>query len=1129
MTSRGNKRASSGGVADYFAVLGVGDSLIPKRRQKAADPWGLGGAGAEELAASAAAADEEEDCAFVERFYREVVEMAILTSAASDIHDGNDGGDADGDASEGGGRGGGISVEGDETKVNSTTTTGSASAQHQRGQSEQSMPTSPVESDAMSAVSVAEPDPMTATASGDGDLEGRGNGKRCGEPRKKGGRPEAVSGFTVVWDTVPGGGRVLGGPTMAPFGSSSAAGWGGAWKRRDADLNPSSGLRSALIISASGGDDAGTAEGGRGGQRQQKPRQGTLRGIGRRVGRVVNSTLRDRIVDPIIAAAASGEMQAGAETGAGGTHANALRSHPPTGPPPSPTFHLGYRRRGPDEDDRPAIANATLRYARIHPLTVVSPLPASGPSPPSSPRGEAVAMAVKDPGDAGGDRDDPHDLRGRAQRAAATALRRGIIAGVGLATRAAAEVRERGIVSPQRSPLSSPPRRGNGAELGDRVAEAATASPTSPRLTRRHFFPETEKKKDAVRSPQQGLSLVSAWPPSAAGGETVLLADMLPLPEGFDEWVVPDAYQTLRLPGTAGSMSPPRGGCGYAAYAGTSPDQRAWRSRPKMVDRTVLFPHRGGGHGGGTPSSEASGDGVEAYYRPSPTGAASFRPPTTATPPDDRSRLPWSSSPTAIGDRHGHPQDNLFERGNGILAEAALGPEALAPTLVSEESLPIIDQSECDDTDYEYIPLLAVRRQRVGDEERYHEDPAIIDAAVSFFGDAGEAIVPDDEEEEEEGGTGGTLSLLATTGWAALSLHPAAFAAHDSKYTDSSDRAPSPLRGLPVCLVRRNAPQGFADTPYATSVLDRFPRKNYKGAPMPEEELPMFCYPTGCRLHRARLRDAPLAQCYGFVVKNERGDSIHVSCVSFMEPLAPGKAKELDVMSDRRRRASIPHRLFCERREKRAAVQRRRMGSGGCISSVRNLRSVDEAVEDAEGVDLVTRIVRRDGLDGDDDDNNDGAGIFLTGFDDMTTFENKTICLVSQYPFWTAFRRFLLNLHVMSGSSSDLPLERCISHLLLTVPVPKPGRQCIIIPLPTLNTPMVLAMPPAKDLPLLDLPFQRMFACLDVPTVVTLVLGFLALERKVWCLAASYFLRNCGIYILFITSPPVVLFLCLKF
>ena len=128
--------------------------------------------------------------------------------------------------------------------------------------------------------------------------------------------------------------------------------------------------------------------------------------------------------------------------------------------------------------------------------------------------------------------------------------------------------------------------------------------------------------------------------------------------------------------------------------------------------------------------------------------------------------------------------------------------------------------------------------------------------------------------------------------------------------------------------------------------------------------------------------------------------------------------------------------------------------------------------------------------------------LLLTDFEQQTTFENKTICLISRHPFWTAFRRFLSHLHIMSGSSSDLPLERCISHLLLSVPVPRPGGQPVLVPLPTQNCPMELSMPPPKDLPLLDLPFQRLFACLDVPSVVTTVLGFLALERKVIIMSA---------------------------
>jgi hypothetical protein len=121
----------------------------------------------------------------------------------------------------------------------------------------------------------------------------------------------------------------------------------------------------------------------------------------------------------------------------------------------------------------------------------------------------------------------------------------------------------------------------------------------------------------------------------------------------------------------------------------------------------------------------------------------------------------------------------------------------------------------------------------------------------------------------------------------------------------------------------------------------------------------------------------------------------------------------------------------------------------------------------------------------------------LVGFDDIIAFENKTICLLGRYPYWTQFMRFLTHLHLLSGSSSDIPLERNISHLLLSVPMPKPGGQCVLVPFSTMNEPMALVMPPLKDLPLVDLSYARLFSALDVPTVVTIVLGFLCLERKV--------------------------------
>lgn len=353
------------------------------------------------------------------------------------------------------------------------------------------------------------------------------------------------------------------------------------------------------------------------------------------------------------------------------------------------------------------------------------------------------------------------------------------------------------------------------------------------------------------------------------------------------------------------------------------------------------------------------------------------------------------------------------------MVEATLGDSAAVaddPTLL----LPKIMEPISSDDTFLYVPVVAVKRQRAGTEERYHEDPAIVDLAISFSDHVGSIVLPfdDDEEEEEEG----TFHVLAKTNW---SCH-------------LPEKATTP--GRPVVLARRNLPFGLADVAFSTRVLGRFPLRNYKSLPLPEEELPMFCYPTGCRLHRTQLCNAPLPQCYGFCVKNERGDSIYVSCVSFMEPLTSEKSDQLDKISQRHRATSPAHRYFC--------------------------------------------------------DHELGHKKFMTAFDEMTTFENKTICLVSRYPFWTAFRKFLAHLQLLAGSTSDLPIERWISHLLLTVPMPRPGGQAVVVPL-LHNEPMVFQVPPEKDFPLLDLPMSRLFSCLNVKTVVTIVLGLLALERKV--------------------------------
>ena len=192
--------------------------------------------------------------------------------------------------------------------------------------------------------------------------------------------------------------------------------------------------------------------------------------------------------------------------------------------------------------------------------------------------------------------------------------------------------------------------------------------------------------------------------------------------------------------------------------------------------------------------------------------------------------------------------------------------------------------------------------------------------------------------------------------------------------------------------------------------------------------------------------------------------AFQVSRVSFMEPLGRSKLNQVDDLLRARRLTSLSHKLYCERQDVAEMKSNDRDDINSLIVGFEDIRDGESALQD---------------------------DMLLGGFDEIMTFENKTICLISRYSFWSAFMRLLSYLHMSARSSSDLPLERNMSHLLLTVPVPKPGGQCICILLPAIASLMILGIPALKALPALDLSFHRLFSCLDVQTVSCKSLDFL--------------------------------------
>jgi len=318
------------------------------------------------------------------------------------------------------------------------------------------------------------------------------------------------------------------------------------------------------------------------------------------------------------------------------------------------------------------------------------------------------------------------------------------------------------------------------------------------------------------------------------------------------------------------------------------------------------------------------------------------------------------------------------------------------------------------------IPILATRQQHTTDRERFYEDVGLIDLCIILKEPQQHQHQHlddyDDDSDNEE-------ALLQKSCWKT----------QDISFTKLSLR------------LRHNAPIGFCDVSLNSRVLDRCPKVDYEGLSMPEEELPLF---APSRLLLTNLTEMPLPQSYGFVLKNiERGDTLYVSCLEFVEVCCKDKLAQLEELSRARMRTSIPSAMFVQKME------------------------MDR---------------RYDGPD---------SSLELTGFDESVLCETKIICLVSRHAFWNSFDVFLNHVYRISQGTiqSDVDIEQIVRHFALQTPAPT--NETVLFS--SGATQLTFNRPHDKDLPLFDLSLRPLFACMDIPTIVVSTLGFLLLERKI--------------------------------
>uniref|UniRef100_S4RPF8 DENN/MADD domain containing 4A n=1 Tax=Petromyzon marinus TaxID=7757 RepID=S4RPF8_PETMA len=109
---------------------------------------------------------------------------------------------------------------------------------------------------------------------------------------------------------------------------------------------------------------------------------------------------------------------------------------------------------------------------------------------------------------------------------------------------------------------------------------------------------------------------------------------------------------------------------------------------------------------------------------------------------------------------------------------------------------------------------------------------------------------------------------------------------------------------------------------------------------------------------------------------------------------------------------------------------------------------------------------------------------------------NKCICLLSRWPFFDAFRKFLLFVYRLSFSGPHaLPIEKHISHFMFHVPFPSSQRPRILVQA-TANDSLVLSQPIASPLPIRGASFCTLLQNLGPENAATLLL-FALTENKI--------------------------------
>ncbi|XP_063045135.1 C-myc promoter-binding protein-like isoform X3 [Engraulis encrasicolus] len=284
----------------------------------------------------------------------------------------------------------------------------------------------------------------------------------------------------------------------------------------------------------------------------------------------------------------------------------------------------------------------------------------------------------------------------------------------------------------------------------------------------------------------------------------------------------------------------------------------------------------------------------------------------------------------------------------------------------------------------------------------------------------------------------------------------------------------SSMWGSSVYLCYKKSVAKTNTVAYKAGLFSRYPEEDYESFPLPES-VPLFCLPMGATLECwAPHTRYSLPVFSTFVLTGSSGEKVYGAAIQFYEPYPE------ECLTDRQCvQLGLP------------APDPSKLGSRSSDTPKLGARSPDTPKLGARSLDTPKLGARSP-----TSTPNAATTQSQTQTQPRTVHTNKSICLLSHWPFFDAFRKFLTFLYRYSISGPHaLPIEKHISHFMHKIPFPSSQRPRILVQLSPHDS-MMLSQPVSSPLPLSGGRFTTLLQSLGPENAVSLLV-YAMTEQKI--------------------------------